>query len=196
VIDYLDAVASGNVEPPELTRAEQAERWKESISTNDQAFAVLIASRRTTFGLRARDDWEKLLRTSREVWGDAPQEQGMLCNPWAAWQTTVATQLRFGSPASTLEGVLGHVGTAAMRLVGARIDVRDAESIARDYLEHGKQALRDVPSQYRRRVAEKILDLQEAGVDGEDELMTIRTERDDRRRALLLDFDGRSPRQR
>ena len=183
-------MARGETEPPVLTREEKIEGWGKSAITNEVGFAVLVASRRMTEDLRRRDDWETLLRTSRELWGDAPQEQGIQCNPWAEWQCTVATELRFGRKLDTFEGFTGNFGTAVMRLVGAHVDTRDAETIAEEYLERGREALREVMPRYAARVAEKVLDLEEARAD-DGTAESLRAERDERRGQLLQAFRGK-----
>jgi hypothetical protein len=168
------------------------ESWAQSVITNEAAFAVLVASRRVTKGLEHREDWETLLRTSRELWGDAPQEQGMLCNPWAVWQCTVATDLRFVSKMDTVEDFFGNIGTAAMRLVGARVDIRDAQSIAEEYLEHGREALRDVSGRYLARVAAKIVEIQESRAGSEEEAEALRAGRAERHREIMSEFKRNS----
>lgn len=157
--------------------------------TNEAAFAMQVASRRETKGLN-RKDMETLLRTSRELWGDAPQEQGIKCNPWGAWQVVISTNLRFDTRSGSFADLAGQAGGRIGRMVGGTLDVRDAQSLAEEYLERGSKALSGLPARYRGRVVEYILDLEEQRTEG-PECESLSSRREDRQRELVNEMSGK-----
>ena len=204
ILNELDAVARGEAEPRgKPTLAQSLAQVITAALTNKRTGAVAIASEQLTKGLM-QDDIEILLRTSRELWGDVPSLPAHLADPRAVWQGEVAGSVRqiTGFVESYFQGI---------RLVaGLRLDVRDAESIAEEFLSrahslahwqgdgdpvHPIERARDevlagVPARYRAKVVEKILDLEERRAAPED-VEALQAARDDRRQDALKMLTGK-----
>jgi hypothetical protein len=159
------------------------------------------------------EDLEAVLRAANERWGPTKREPGAAVGPLEFWRTGLAAQLRSGPGlAGYLRGTAEGFRELATVAFGPREDTRDAQTIAEEFVhrveglarlhaeetteQHMSQAREDViegvPTHYRRKVLERILDLEEAALP-EEGAAELQQERGARREHGWKALTGKGP---
>lgn len=156
---------------------------------------------------RPEDDLEKLLQAANERWSiEAPLEETWT-RPQHLFHEALRAETEAGSGITAFFSLVAHgVRSVIARTVGGTPDVRDSEQIAEQFMqvararaeqdggegmekhfERAREAVLDgVPTHYRRRVLERILDreeqvLRDSGAPVE-EVQELEAARDERRK--------------